>query len=120
MKTVINRKHHTIDATDRPLGRLATQLATILRGKHKVTYQPHIDAGDFINVTNVAKIKLTGQKANQKVYHSYSGYPGGLKTKKISEVLAKDPTDALRRAVCQMLPPTRLRAGMMKRLHIKS
>lgn len=117
-KKPILRKTHNIDATGTPLGRLATHVATMLRGKNKATYQPHIDAGDIVIIKNVSHVKYSGQKTTQKVYHSYSGYPGGLKTKKLSEVLAKDPGDALRRAVMQMLPPTRLRNGMMKRLYI--
>ncbi|MBI4268485.1 50S ribosomal protein L13 [Candidatus Uhrbacteria bacterium] len=118
-KKPIVRKHHTIDASDRPMGRLASEVATILRGKNKSTYEPHIDAGDFVNIKNISKIKFTGQKLSQKVYHSYSGYPGGLKTKKIAEVMANDRGEVLRRAVYQMLPPTRLRSGMMKRLTIQ-
>lgn len=119
LKKPIVRKTHTIDAADRPMGRLATEVATILRGKNKASYQPHIDGGDYVRIVNISKMKFTGQKLNQKVYHSYSGYPGGLKTKKIAEVIARDPGEVLRRAVTQMLPPTRLRTGMMKRLSIQ-
>lgn len=115
----IERATHTIDATGIAMGRLATRVATILRGKNKATYQPHIDAGDRVVITNVKLMKLTGQKAKQKVYHSYSGYPGGLKTKKLADILEKNPGEALTRSVYQMLPPTRLRTGMMKRLQIQ-
>lgn len=115
----IERATHTIDATGIAMGRLATRVATILRGKNKATYQPYIDAGDRVVITNVKLMKLTGQKIKQKVYHSYSGYPGGLKTRKIADILAKNPGAALTRSVYQMLPPTRLRTGMMKRLQIQ-
>jgi len=120
MAPIITRNHHKIDATDMILGRLATDIAHKLRGKNKPTYQPHIDAGDSITITNAGRIRLTGQKMSQKVYHHYSGYPGGLKTAKIAAVFAKDAGEILRRAVKQMLPPTRLREGMMKRLHIEN
>ncbi len=115
----ITRAHHKIDATDMVLGRLATRIATVLRGKNKVTYQPHIDAGDSITVVNASHIKITGQKMGQKVYYRHSGYPGGLKTEKLSALFVKDPGEVIRRAVKNMLPPTRLRNGMMKRLHIE-
>ncbi|MEK7618845.1 MAG: 50S ribosomal protein L13 [Patescibacteria group bacterium] len=117
--TPLIRKTHTIDASGQAVGRLATRIATLLRGKHKPTYQPHLDEGDRVEVTNAAGLKLTGAKLRQKKYHSYSGYPGGLKTKKASDIMKKNPGEILTRAVTQMLPPTRLRTGMMKRLHIK-
>ncbi len=113
------RASHMIDATGKPLGRLATHIATLLRGKNKPTYMPHIDAGDFVVVANAKDIKLTGKKADQKVYHHYSGYPGGLKTKKIADVLAKRPDAVISEAVKQMLPRTKLRNNMMKRLTFK-
>ena len=115
----IVRKTHDIDATGQSIGRLATRIATLLRGKHKVTYVPYKDEGDTVLVSNIKEVKFTGNKLSQKVYHSYSGYPGGLKTKKIAEIYDKNPGDVLKRAVEQMLPPTRLRKGMMKRLHVK-
>ncbi|MDO8571810.1 MAG: 50S ribosomal protein L13 [bacterium] len=115
-KKIIERKKHEIDATGQVLGRLATRIATILRGKHKATYQPHIDAGDFVVISNMKNIKITGKKIDQKKYHHYSGYPGGLKTKKLSEFIESNPGEALRRAVYQMLPATKLRKDMMKRL----
>ncbi len=117
-KIKVSRTTHEIDATGIPLGRLATRIATLLRGKHKPTFQPHLDEGDAVVVSNITAVKLTGQKANQKVYHRYSGYPGGLKTTKLSEILEKKPEEALRKAVYQMLPPIRLRPAMMKRLTI--
>ena len=118
-KTIV-RGTHEIDATEKTLGRLATHIATLLRGKNKPSFQPHIDGGDKVVVRNVSKIKITGQKMNQKVYYSYSGYPGGLKTKKLSTLFAVNPADVLRRAVFQMLPDNRLRKEMIKHLDIHS
>ncbi len=118
-RTTVTRTHHMIDAQGLVLGRLASDIAMKLRGKNKPSFQPHLDLGDSVTVTNVAEIKLTGQKINQKVYHRYSGYPGGLKTEKIAHVMKKDPARVLRNAVKNMLPDNRLRTGMLKRLHIE-
>jgi large subunit ribosomal protein L13 len=115
----IERKLHKIDAAGRPIGRVATQAALILRGKNKPEYQPNIDLGDIVEVFNLDQAKFTGRKFEQKVYHSYSGYQGGLKTKKMSDIYEKNPAEVLTRAVLQMLPPTRLRNNMMKRLFVK-
>lgn len=120
LKTPIKRAIHELDATGKPLGRLATQIAVLLRGKNKPSFEPHIDAGDKVVVTNAAQIKLTGQKLTQKVYHSYSGYPGGLKTKKLSTLFASNPSEVIHRAVFQMLPDNRLRKHMIKRLTISN
>ncbi len=111
----IERKLHKIDATDKAVGRIATQIALILRGKNKVEYQPHIDMGDMVQVINIDKLKFTGKKMEQKKYYKYSGYPGGLKTKKIADI---KPADVLKRAVRDMLPPTSHRVNMLKRLII--
>lgn len=118
-KKPIHRNRHEIDATDLTIGRLSTRIATLLRGKHKAGYEPHIDEGDIVSVTNISKVRFSGKKLAQKEYYRYSGYPGGLKTKKMSEVFSEKPGDVLKRAVKQMLPPTRLRDGMMKRLTVK-
>lgn len=118
MKTV-ERKLHKIDAAGQTVGRLSTKIATILRGKNKPEYEPQADYGDIVEVTNIRELKFTGKKLDQKEYYHYSGYLSGLKTKKMSEILVKDPGDVLRRAVKQMLPSTRLRDQMMKRLIIK-
>ncbi len=117
---LIGRKTHKIDANGIVLGRLATRIATLLRGKHKVSYQPHIDGGDFVVVANASQMKITGLKLEQKKYYHYSGYPGGMKVKQMGHLMEKNPSDVLRRAVCQMLPSTRLRKGMMNRLTIQS
>jgi len=111
----IERKIHKIDAEDKSAGRLATQIALILRGKNKAEYQPHIDMGDIVQVININKLKSTGKKLEQKKYYKYSGYPGGLKTKKIADL---KPADILERAVRDMLPPTSHRVNMLKRLII--
>lgn len=114
------RKTHTLDASGQVLGRLATRVATLLRGKHKVSYQPHIDGGDSVVITNASQVKITGLKMEQKKYYHYSGYPGGMKVKQLGHLMEKNPPDVIRRAVLQMLPPTRLRKGMMNRLTINS
>ncbi len=119
MKKNIVRAIHKIDATDQTVGRLATRIATLLRGKNKATFEPHLDEGDIVEVSNIKFLKFTGKKMTQKVYHSFSGYPGGLKTKKMADVLKTKPSLVLERAVKEMLPPTRLRPAMMKRLIIK-
>ncbi len=116
----IGRKTHEIDASGVVLGRLATRVSTLLRGKHKVSYQPHIDGGDFVVVAHASQMKITGLKQEQKKYYHYSGYPGGMKVKQMGHLMEKNPSDVLRRAVYQMLPPTRLRKGMMNRLTIQS
>lgn len=118
-KFPIDRKRHTIDAAGSTVGRLATRVATLLRGKHKTSYQPHVDNGDIVEITNIKGLIFSGKKIDQREYHSYSGYPGGLKTKKLSELFAQKPDEVLRRAVKEMLPDTRLRTAMVKRLIIK-
>jgi len=115
----IQRKLHQLDATGQAVGRLATQVANLLRGKNKPEYQAHLDLGDIVEVFNITKLKFTGKKILQKEYHHFSGYLGGLKTKKMAEVYAKNPGEVLQRAVREMLPDTRLRTGMLKRLIIK-
>jgi len=115
----IERKLHKLDATDLSVGRLATKIALILRGKNKPEYEAHLDLGDIVEVKNISKMKFTGKKLDQKQYHHYSGYLGGLKSKKMSEVYAKNPGEVLQKAVREMLPPTKLRIAMLKRLIIK-
>ncbi|MDP2944280.1 MAG: 50S ribosomal protein L13 [bacterium] len=115
----IERKLQKIDATGQTIGRMATKIANILRGKTKPEFQPYLDLGDIVEVSNIAKVKFTGKKLGQKEYYHYSGYLGGLKTKKMSEVYLKDPGEVLIKAVREMLPPTKLRGDMLKRLIIK-
>lgn len=107
---------HTIDATDKVLGRLASKIAILLQGKHKPSFLPNKDMGDFVIVRNVAKIKLTGKKIEQKKYYRHSGYLGGLKEIPIKKILAQKPGELLRKAVSGMLPKNRLRKIRLKRL----
>ncbi|MDD4996135.1 MAG: 50S ribosomal protein L13 [Patescibacteria group bacterium] len=115
----IERKTYNIDATDKVLGRLASQIAQLLIGKGKVEYRPNVDNGDIIIVKNVDKIKITGQKLKQKIYYHHSQYPGGLKKKKMEEVFLKKPMDVLKKAVWNMLPKNKLRQPRIKRLSFK-
>ena len=115
----IERKTHQIDATGIPLGRLASQIAIILRGKNKASFVSHIDAGDIIEVSNCDKIKFTGKKLGQKEYIWHTNHPGGLKTRKVSDVFAKNPGLVLKNAVMGMLPKNKLQDKMIKRLIIK-
>lgn len=124
MKTFSAKKEEVIqewvviDAKEKILGRLATQIAHRLRGKHKPTFTPHVDTGDFIVVVNAEKIKLTGNKTADKIYYHYSGYPGGLKATTAEELLKKKPTGILYNAVKGMLPKNRLGRQMIKKLKI--
>ncbi len=115
----IERKLHKMDAQDQAVGRLATQIAIILRGKNKPEFQAHLDLGDIVEVYNITKLKFTGNKFKQKEYYHYSGYQGGLKTKKLSEIFEKNPGEILKRAVREMLPDVKFRTNMLKRLIIK-
>jgi len=121
MEKVTEKKRitRTIDASDKPLGRLAQEVAKILRGKDKPDFMPHKDTGAFVVVENINKIKITGKKLKQKIYYHHSGYPGGLKKIPMEKVFKKDPGEVLRRAVWGMLPKNKLRAKMIKRLKIK-
>ena len=117
-KHPIVRKTHEIDASGKVLGRLATEIARILIGKHKATYQPNMDSGDSVRVTNAGKIVVTGRKMETKRYYHYSGYPGGMKERKISDVMSADPGRVIRAAVDKMLPKNTLRSRRLKRLTI--
>jgi large subunit ribosomal protein L13 len=114
----ISRKWYLVDASDQVLGRLAVKIATVLMGKHKPTYTPHVDTGDFVVVINAEKIALTGNKRNQKVYHRYTGYPGGLKETPFKVMLEKKPEEVVRLAIRRMLPKTKLGRKMLKKLKI--
>ncbi|MFA6534387.1 MAG: 50S ribosomal protein L13 [Patescibacteria group bacterium] len=115
LKTTVKQ----IDATDMAVGRLATEVVTFLRGKHKAAYSPQTDCGDIVEVSNIGKIKWTGNKLAQHRYFHFSGYPGGLKITKAADVFKKNPGEVLRRTIFCMLPKNRLRNRMMKRLRIK-
>ena len=114
----ITRKWYIIDAAGLPLGRLASEVAQILRGKHKPIFAPHVDVGDFVVVINAAAIKLTGRKAEQKTYFSHSGYLGGGKHTSYKKWLAEDPTRIIHHAVKGMLPHNRLGRAMLKKLKV--
>lgn len=115
----IERKLQKLDAAGQTVGRLASKIANILRGKTKPEFQPHLDLGDIVEVSNIAELRFTGKKLDQKQYHHYSGYLGGLKSKKMSDLVQNNPGDVLYRAVREMLPPTKLRTAQLKRLIIK-
>ena len=112
------RQWHVIDATDVVLGRLASQAATLLRGKHKPTFAPHVDMGDFVIIINADKVALTGAKAEQKRAYRHSGFPGGLKSQTYAELLEKDPTKAVEKAVRGMLPKTTLGRQQLTKLKV--
>ncbi len=115
---VNNRAVHVIDATERPLGRIATQVATLLMGKNKASFTPNTDRGDFVHVKNAAKIRLTGKKEEQKVYKWYTGFQGGLRSRKISVVKEKNPGEMLERAVKNMLPKNTHQTTRLRRLRV--
>lgn len=117
-RETVERKWYVIDATDLPLGRLATRVAHVLRGKHKVTFTPHIDCGDYVIITNASKVKLTGNKLNDKMYYDHSGYPGGLRERNAKEMVEKYPVEMVERAVKGMLPKGRLGRQMAKKLFV--
>ncbi|MFV0451762.1 MAG: 50S ribosomal protein L13 [Propioniciclava sp.] len=114
----VTRNWHVIDASDVVLGRLAVTAATLLRGKHKATFAPHVDAGDFVVVVNASKIALTGKKATDKLAYRHSGRPGGLKSVPYGELLQRDPRQAVERAVWGMMPKNRLSRQLMKKLKV--
>lgn len=117
-KQEIQRKWYIVDAKDKILGRLASRIAPILRGKHKANYTPYIDTGDGVIVINAAKIKVTGRKLKEKLYRRYSGYPGGLKEIPLETMLGKKPTMVIKLAVSRMLPGGLLGKKMLKKLKI--
>lgn len=112
------RAWHELDANQYTLGRLCSRAASLLRGKHKTIFTPHMDLGDFVVVKNAAKVKLTGRKAEQKEYIRFSGYPGGIRRLRLRDVLARHPEQVIRRAVRNMLPRNRLRTAMLRRLKV--
>ena len=130
MKTVVIRKEeltprgkyppqwHLIDAAEKPLGRLASQVATLLRGKHKPIFSPHLDTGDFVVVVNAEKIKLTGAKLKNKYYYHHTGYPGGLKAIQAEKLLEKKPGELVRLAVKRMLPKNALNRKVFLKLKV--
>lgn len=116
----IERRWYLVDAQGKTLGRLATQVASILRGKHKPTFSPHLDTGDFVIIVNAEKIQVTGNKLNTKTYYSYSGYLGGLHSVVLSKQLQQHPERVLVHAIRGMLPRNRLGRAMLKKLKVYS
>ena len=114
----IQREWRVVDADGQTLGRLATRIATLLRGKHRVTFSTHIDTGDPVIVLNASKIKVTGRKLQAKQYVRHSGYPGGMRTESLERLLARRPEEVIRRAVRGMVPQNRLGEQMMRKLHV--
>jgi len=114
----IERQWHVIDASDKILGKLATEAAQLLMGKHKPIFSRHLDTGDFVVIINAEKVRFTGKKAEQKLYHSHSGYPGGLKTINLERLMQTHPTRVIEHAVKGMLPHNRLGAQMLKKLRV--
>ena len=114
----VERKWYVIDANDVVLGRLATKAADLLRGKHKPTYTPHIDCGDYVIITNCEKVKLTGDKLNKKKYYSHSRYAGGLRTRTAREMVENFPVEMVEKAIKGMLPHNRLGRACFKKLFV--
>jgi large subunit ribosomal protein L13 len=117
-KEDVQQDWYLVDAENKVLGRLASELAKILRGKNKPTYTPHVDTGDFVIVINADKVNLTGNKWKQKIYYRHSGYPGGIKSIPANELKAKRPEDLVRFAVKGMLPKNRLGRKLFKKLKV--
>ena len=114
----IERAWHVVDAEGMVLGRMATEVARILRGKHKPTFAPYIDCGDHVIVVNAEKVVLTGGKSDAKMVHRHSGYPGGLSSEKYSDLLVRRPADAVRRSIRGMLPHNRLGRAQLRKLKV--
>ena len=112
----MNRELHKIDATDKVPGRLASQIAVFLQGKHKIEYQPHTDCGDLVVVANVAKMRFTGKKLDNKIYYRHTGYPGGIRETKLSDIFKNKPELLFKNMVSKMLPKNKLRSRIIKRL----
>ena len=117
-KETVNRKWYVIDAENLPLGRVATKAANLLRGKHKVTFTPHVDCGDYVIIINADKVKLTGNKLEQKMYYNHSGFPGGLRERNAKVMIEKYPVEMVERAVKGMLPHNRLGRATAKKLFV--
>ena len=114
----VERKWYVVDAEGKHLGRVASEIARVLRGKNKPQYTPHVDVGDFVVVVNADRVAVTGKKAEQRVYRRHSGFPGGMKETSYEQMLARKPTEILRKAVYGMMPKTRLARNQFKKLRI--
>ena len=124
MKTVSANKEnathswYVVDATDKTLGRLSTEIANRLRGKHKAEYTPHVDTGDYIVVVNAEKVRVTGKKVDDKMYHHHTGYPGGIKSISFGQLMEKSPESAIQKAVKGMMPRNKLSSAMLTKLKV--
>ena len=114
----VDRKWYVVDAADKPLGRVATEVARILKGKHKPTYTPHVDTGDHVIILNAERVALTGNKLQDKMYYRHSGHPGGIKSVSAGTLRAKNPERMLKLAVWGMIPHNRLGRKMIKKLRV--
>ena len=119
-ESLAQRRWYIVDAEDKVLGRMATEIARVLRGKHKPSFSPHLDAGDFVIVVNAKRVKLTGAKESDKRYYRHTGYPGGLRVASLSEMREKKPEAVVRLAVRGMLPKNRLGRGQLNKLKVYS
>ena len=117
-KETVDRKWYVIDAADKPLGRVASKAAHILRGKNKPTFTPHIDCGDYVIIINAGQVKLTGNKLNDKMYYNHSGFPGGLRERNAMTMIGKYPVEMVERAVKGMLPKNRLGRQIFRQLFV--
>ena len=117
-KETVERKWYVVDAEGQTLGRLATKVATVLRGKHKPTYTPHVDCGDYVIVINAEKVVLTGNKLEDKMYYNHSGFPGGLRERNAKTMIEKYPEEMVERAVKGMLPKNTLGRDMFRHLFV--
>tara|TARA_B100000953_G_scaffold158978_1_gene131408 strand:+ start:2856 stop:3308 length:453 start_codon:yes stop_codon:yes gene_type:complete len=117
-KSDIERRWHLIDAEGLILGRMASEIAKLLRGKHKPTYTPHIDVGDHVVIINAEKVVLSSDKANKKMVYRHSGYPGGIRSRSYADLLQKNPADAVRQTIRGMLPKNRLGRQQLKKLQV--
>lgn len=117
-QTEVTRQWYVVDAAKAPLGRVATEVAKLLIGKHKSTYTPHVDGGDHVIVVNAANLVVTGRKLEQKKYYRHSGYIGGIKETSLKDLLEKNPESVIEKAVKGMLPRNKLTDGRLKRLHV--
>ena len=117
-KESVTRDWYVVDATDKTLGRLSTEIANRLRGKHKAEFTPHVDTGDYIVVVNAEKVKVTGNKATDKLYHHHTGYPGGIKSITFDKLIDKAPERIIEKAVKGMMPKNKLSRAMLAKLKI--
>ena len=117
-KETVTRSWYVVDATDKTLGRLSTEIANRLRGKHKPEYTPHVDTGDYIVVVNAEKVKVTGNKGSDKLYHHHTGYPGGIKSITFDKLMDKAPEQAIEKAVKGMMPKNKLSRAMLLKLKV--